>query len=142
MLLLKSVIGLDIGGAKLKAAHVGGMARLQPFELWKHPSGLSDSLRKLLAALPSADLLAVTMTGELCDCFETKRQGVLSILDAVAQAAGTTPIQVWRNDGQFVTLSSAQLDPLPLAAANWLPLPTFVARYPPRAPAPPIPIAP
>jgi probable H4MPT-linked C1 transfer pathway protein len=132
---LKSIIGLDIGGANLKAAHVGGMARLQPFELWKNPSGLSDSLRKLLATLPSADLLAVTMTGELCDCFETKRQGVLSILDAVAQAAGTTPIQVWRNDGRFVNLSSAQLDPLPIAAANWLALATVVGRYAARGPA-------
>jgi len=132
---LKSIIGLDIGGANLKAAHVGGMARLQPFELWKDPTRLSDSLRELLATLPSANLLAVTLTGELCDCFETKRQGVLSILDAVAQAAGTTPIQVWRNDGRFVNLSSAQLDPLPIAAANWLALATFVGRYAPRGPA-------
>jgi probable H4MPT-linked C1 transfer pathway protein len=69
------------------------------------------------------------MTGELCDCFETKRQGVLSILDAVAQAADATPIQVWRNDGRFVSPSSAQLDPLPVAAANWLALATFVGRY-------------
>ncbi|MFL5243799.1 MAG: hydantoinase/oxoprolinase family protein [Gemmataceae bacterium] len=126
---MKSVIGLDIGGANLKAAHTSGVARLQPFELWKNPSGLADSVRALLATLPPADFLAVTMTGELCDCFETKRQGVSSILEAVAQAAGATPVQVWRNDGQFVSLSSAPLDPLPIAAANWLALATFVGRY-------------
>src|SRR5205807_39982 len=64
-----------------------------------------------------------------CDCFETKRQGVLFLLDAVAQAAGATPVQVWRNDGRFVGLSFAPLDPLPVAAANWLALAMFVGRY-------------
>ena len=35
---------------------------------------------------PAADRLAVTMTGELCDCFRTKAEGVLHILAAVDAA--------------------------------------------------------
>ena len=35
----RPVIGLDVGGANLKAAHTNGAARSQPFALWKNPNG-------------------------------------------------------------------------------------------------------
>jgi probable H4MPT-linked C1 transfer pathway protein len=126
-----SVLGLDIGGANLKAAHTDGCARLQPFELWRHPAGLPAALRALIDAMPPADTLAVTMTGELCDCFETKRQGVRAILDAVATVAGSRRVRVWRSDARLVSVSEAQAAPLAAAAANWLALATFVGRYAP-----------
>ena len=97
----RSVLGLDVGGANLKAAHTNGAARSRPFALWKDPGGLTDALRGLIAEMPPADVLAVTMTGELCDCFESKRQGVLAILDAVEAAAAGKPIRVWSIDGRF-----------------------------------------
>jgi probable H4MPT-linked C1 transfer pathway protein len=127
----RAVLGLDVGGANLKAAHVGGAARSVPFALWKDPAGLPDALRSLVASMPPAERLAVTMTGELCDCFESKRQGVHAILDAVEAAAGTTPVRVWRNDGQFVDVEEARITPLRVAAANWLALATFAGRYAP-----------
>src|SRR5215472_10750340 len=97
-----AVLGLDIGGANLKAAHSGGHATSVPFELWKAPTLLPQALCRLRDDIPPAGALAVTMTAELCDCFESKRQGVLAILDAVAVTAGPTPVRVWRNDGRFV----------------------------------------
>src|SRR5947208_2946217 len=130
-----SVLGLDIGGANLKACHTSGGTCLKPFELWKDPSRLAAALRDLLAEMPSADLLAVTMTGELCDCFETKRQGVNFILDAVEDAAGTCPVRVWRTDGRFVEIAVARATPLLAAAANWLALATFAGRHAPTGPA-------
>src|SRR5271169_3301274 len=99
-----SVLGLDIGGANLKAAHTNGQARSQPFELWTNPAGLADALASLLQEMPPRDQLAVTMTGELCDCFETKRQGATAILGAVQQAAGSTCVRVWNNEGRFADL--------------------------------------
>ena len=131
----RSVLGLDIGGANLKAAHVGGGVRTQPFELWKNPAGLSAALRLLLQELPVHDELAVTMTGELCDCFETKRQGVTAILDAVTAVAAGKPVWVWRNDGRLVDSAAARVEPLPVAAANWLALATFAVRFAPSGPA-------
>src|SRR5262249_3412029 len=80
---MPSVFGLDIGGANLRAAHGSGAAGTQPFALWRDPAGLAPSLRRRTETLPAGDIWAVTMTGELCDCFETKRQGVAFILDAV-----------------------------------------------------------
>jgi probable H4MPT-linked C1 transfer pathway protein len=124
-----SVLGLDIGGANLKAANTTGQAHSLRFELWKIPAGLAEALGTLLREMPSYERLAVTMTGELCDCFETKRQGVTSILDAVKAAAGSLPVRVWNNQGHFTDLDAARSTPLPVAAANWLALATFAGRY-------------
>lgn len=107
------------------------MARSQPFELWKRPEHLARALCQLLAEFQPFERLAVTMTGELCDCFETKRQGVRSILRATAAAAPGTAIQVWTTAGIFAELAAAVEDPLPAAAANWLALATFCGRWAP-----------
>src|SRR5207248_2423845 len=109
---MTSVLGLDIGGANLKAAHRDGTARLRPFALWKQPERLPAALRALLAEMPARDVLAVTMTGELCDCFATKRDGVHAILDAVEQVAGGTPVLVWTTAGRFTDTAAARRDPL------------------------------
>ena len=90
---------------------------------------------RLIAEMPSADLLAVTMTGELCDCFESKRQGVNAILDAVEAAAHGKPVRVWRTDGRFMDLTDVRRNPLMAAAANWLALATFAGGYVPKGPA-------
>ena len=129
------VLGLDIGGANLKAAHSNGGARTQPFALWKSPAQLPDALRELLQGWPPHDLLAVTMTGELCDCFAGKRQGVEAILQAVSMVAGREPVRVWLTDGRFVDLSEARADPLRAAASNWLALAVFAGRLAPPGPA-------
>ena len=132
---MAAVLGLDIGGANLKAAHTAGPARSRPFALWKDPAGLPAALSALIGEMPRADRLAVTMTGELCDCFETKREGVAAILDAVEGAAGDQPVRVWRNDGRFVDTTAARAEPLKAAAANWLALATFAGRFAPKGPA-------
>ena len=125
------VIGLDVGGANLKAANTEGEARSQPFELWKNPDGLGAALRRLMEGWRWPEQFAVTMTGELCDCFETKREGVAAILDAVQGVAGATPVRVWTNQGRFVDLLAAKADAPPCAAANWLALATFAGRFAP-----------
>jgi hypothetical protein len=128
---LMAVLGLDIGGANLKVAHSEAMARSVPFALWKQPGDLSARLRALLASIPDAPTLAVTMTGELCDCWESKRHGVLAILDAIESVAGTRTVAIWNNQGQFLTLSQSRSDPLSVASANWLATATFAGRYAP-----------
>jgi probable H4MPT-linked C1 transfer pathway protein len=128
------ILGLDIGGANLKAAHSSG-ARLQPFELWKDPAGLSVALRTLLDGMPAFDRLAVTMTGELCDCFPTRREGVLAILQAVEAIAQDRSVRVWRNDGRLVKLAEARAKPLLAASANWLALAAYAGRFAPTGPA-------
>ncbi len=124
-----TILGLDIGGANLKAATVDKRAVSVPFALWKQPDRLPAALAEVLSQFPDTTELAVTMTGELCDCFETKRQGVHAILAAAQKASGDRPVKVWSSDGVFVTAEEARRDHLKVAAANWHALATFAGRY-------------
>ena len=42
------VVGLDIGGANLKAADAGGRAVTRPFAVWKAPEKLAAEVGRLL----------------------------------------------------------------------------------------------
>ncbi len=125
------VLGLDIGGANLKAATHDKRAVSVPFPLWKQPDKLPAALAELVAKFPDAEELAVTMTGELCDCFETKRDGVHAIIAAVRFASGGRRIRVWSTDSVFVDSEEAKRNHLKVAAANWHALATFAGREAP-----------
>jgi probable H4MPT-linked C1 transfer pathway protein len=86
----------------------------------------------LVARFPDAGELAVTMTGELCDCFETKRDGVNAILTAVENVSRSRRIRVWSTDGVFVAPPTARANHLKVAAANWHALAMFAGRYSPH----------
>jgi probable H4MPT-linked C1 transfer pathway protein len=118
----QSVLALDIGGANIKAAHSQGLVFHQPFELWKQPDGLGRQLQAIIGRVPKLDLLAVTMTGELCDCFGTSREGVLTILAAVISATRSLPLLVWTKSSGLVEPETAMALPNEVAAANWLAL--------------------
>jgi probable H4MPT-linked C1 transfer pathway protein len=129
------VLGLDIGGANLKAATADKRAASVPFPLWKQPDKLPAALAGLVAKFPDADEFAVTMTGELCDCYETKRQGVNAILTGVQNVSRSYPIRVWSTDGKFLNVEEARKDYLKVASANWHALATFAGGYVPDGPA-------
>jgi probable H4MPT-linked C1 transfer pathway protein len=125
------VLGLDIGGANLKAADSAGRALQRPFALWRSPDRLAAELRLLIEPFLPVARLAVTMTGELCDCFATKADGVRHILDAVANAAGPAPWKAFGIDGTLLCPEEAREHPLAVAAANWLALAAFAGRFVP-----------
>jgi len=125
-------IGLDIGGANVKAADVDGRALTRPFAVWKSPGTLSAILHEVLSQFAPAELLAVTMTAELADCFETKTDGVDSILRSVEEVAGDTPLFVWQTGAEFVQPAVAREIPLLVAAANWHALATWAGRLVPE----------
>jgi hypothetical protein len=85
----------------------------------------------LAARLPPFDAVALTMTGELADCFSTRAEGVCAILDACAQAFPERPEYVWETTGRFATPSDVRGQPLAAAAANWHALATFSGRMVP-----------
>lgn len=122
-------LALDIGGANLKVADGLGHAESFPFELWREPDQLTQELRTLIAQAPSCDRLAVTMTGELADCFETKAAGVTFILDALQRAADGRHTRVYLSDGLLVTPQVAKTRPASVAAANWHALARFATRF-------------
>lgn len=126
-----STVGLDVGGANLKLAHDNGIARCDPFALWQFPDSLGTRLDSLLAAMPGFDRIALTMTGELCDCYASRRDGVRHITECVQQCAGGRAVVVWSLRGRFVTPEDARANPAQCAAANWHALATWVSQqYP------------
>ncbi len=125
-----TVLGLDIGGANLKAADGRGWARSVPFALWREPSVLSSALRKLVVLAPNFDRIAVTMTAELCDCFRSKAEGVRHILGAVVEVfLPEHDVRVYLVDGRLGPIESALERPELAAASNWHVLARFAGRY-------------
>jgi (4-(4-[2-(gamma-L-glutamylamino)ethyl]phenoxymethyl)furan-2-yl)methanamine synthase len=138
---MSNILALDIGGANIKVANGRGYARSWPFALWKAPDLLAEKLKECLAAAPQADEIAITMTGELCDCFETKREGVESIVQATQTASrlvpspvtagpvNSTSVSFYQTTGKFVSAYEACENHLLTAASNWHALATFAAKY-------------
>jgi (4-(4-[2-(gamma-L-glutamylamino)ethyl]phenoxymethyl)furan-2-yl)methanamine synthase len=140
-------IGLDIGGANLKISD-GVRSYARPFPLWRSPERLTEQLRLLveeftcqeqtaldaqrstLNALPS---VAATMTGELADCFDSRRSGVAFILDSLERACRGRELSLWCTAGEFLTVGQAREFPMLVAAANWHALATWAGRMAPTA---------
>jgi probable H4MPT-linked C1 transfer pathway protein len=127
-----NVLGFDIGGAHIKVAHTDGTATQRSFALWKQPRRLTAELTALRRMAPLHDLIAITMTGELCDCYASKRDGVHAILRAVQRMADETPVRVWTTHGRFVSLSEAKHEWLAVAAANWMATACWVGKLVPH----------
>ncbi len=122
------VLGLDIGGANIKAATDTAEAISVSFDIWRNPDHLSQVLTPIVSQFAAAKLLAVTMTAELADCFASKAEGIDRILRSVESVAAGRPIRVWQTSGEFVEPEIARDEPCLTAAANWHAQATFVGR--------------
>jgi probable H4MPT-linked C1 transfer pathway protein len=126
------ILGLDIGGANLELATDDGRAVSAAFPLWRLPETLAARLRELAEPLGEPERVAVTMTGELADCFATKAEGVDRILASVESAFAGKPIAVWSTAGRFVSPREARERPLETAAANWHAQASWAGRFVPQ----------
>jgi probable H4MPT-linked C1 transfer pathway protein len=140
-----TVLGLDIGGANIKAANEIGRSVSRPFAIWRAPESLTDEVTAILAQFTETRLVAVTMTAELADCFTTKREGVRFILGSIEKAVANSvvdrttaavpvksfdrvPVVVWTTEGRFVDVNLAKEQTAKVAAANWHALTTWSAQ--------------
>ena len=122
-------LAFDIGGANLKIADGQGYAVSVAFPLWKEPGRLTEKLRQAIEQAPPSDQIAVTMTGELADCFATKQEGVTFIVEAVQAAADARGLKVYINTGVLVGPEIVLRNPLLGAATNWHALASYAGRY-------------
>lgn len=122
-----SIVGIDIGGANLKFASVDGRIHSQAFPMWTRWKGLSSSLREGLATFGSVTDVAITMTGELADCFLDRGEGVRHIAESVQQACGESRAAFYNIRGQFVSCDVAVRQIDEIAASNWHALASLVA---------------
>jgi len=124
-----AVLAFDIGGANLKAADGKGYVQHRAFPLWKQPEQLAGALAEMIGRAPPAERIAVTMTGELADCYPTKAEGVQSIVKAALKATADHEVLIYLTDGRFVQPHEAIKQPLLAAASNWHALASFAAQY-------------
>ncbi|GIW98921.1 MAG: hypothetical protein KatS3mg111_2254 [Pirellulaceae bacterium] len=125
-----NIVGADIGGANLKLATCDGRTWSVPFAMWQQADELSQWLLRGLHALeiePSEVQLAVTMTGELADCFPTRRAGVRHILAQAADIVSRPEqVAVYTVDGHWWNIEQAVTNPWEVAASNWRALAQWV----------------
>ena len=132
----KSILAIDIGGANLKVCYCAPGSKRKVFtihfEMSHHVDELFDAIKLITRQIPDKpDLWLITMTGELCDCFINRKQGVQRILGAVSAVAGDTPVKVWSMMGQFVEVDCALEDIDSIASANWHAQATWISqKYP------------
>lgn len=129
------VVGIDIGGANLKLARTDGTSHSSYFPLWSDHQQLAARLQRLLQQFCSPMSvndcrLALTMTGEMADCFATRGSGVQAILSHVAAAAPGAQIFVYGVDGSWLSPATASDDPWRVASSNWHALASWLARAP------------
>jgi probable H4MPT-linked C1 transfer pathway protein len=126
-----AVIGLDIGGANTKAAFLrtknGCVEELRTvihyFPLWKDPENLASVLSMLKEKVSGSarlDGVGLTMTAELSDAYQTKREGVNDVLACAVKAFTDLPVFVLDVDATLRSMDDAMSEPLGVAAANWV----------------------
>ncbi len=131
-----NVLGLDIGGANIKAATSDGACFCRAFPIWQNKEGLFQELKQLPCLSDSHyDIIALTMTAELADCFESKSEGVAYVVRTVADAFPDSVLRVWTTSGEFFEPDYAIELPQLVAAANWHALATWAGRAVPVGPA-------
>ncbi|MHA1578610.1 MAG: hydantoinase/oxoprolinase family protein [Candidatus Freyarchaeota archaeon] len=135
-------LGLDVGGVNTKAValNVDTPETVKNreflsvyFPIWEHSLAelpqLMKRVRNDLCGDRSPSALGVTMTAELSDAYQTKREGVNHVLDSVGEAFPETKVWVVDVDGDLVTVSEARKRPLRVAAANWAATAWMVGRH-------------
>ncbi len=121
-------LAFDVGGANIKLATNDGFTESRAFPLWKHPDRLADELKSMVADAPTCDSVVATMTGELADCYSSKRDGVRSIVEALRECGKGRPLSIYMTDGTFVGPDQACEQFMLAAASNWHALASYAAR--------------
>lgn len=116
-------VGLDIGGANIKFASTAkesdGPVEQIAFPFWKEKDRLDKVLQQLAAHVAPNDLVGVTMTAELADCFRDKKSGVNFVVQAVESVFEHHAPLYYQTNGQMCNAATAVKDWHLVAAANW-----------------------
>ena len=117
------VIGWDIGGAHLKAVRVEASrvrAAVQAATpLWLGLDSLEAAFTEIQAQFGATDWHAITMTGELCDAFASRREGVTGLSAIAERHLDPKASRLYAGRAGFVPLADASSHADDIASANW-----------------------
>ena len=132
----RPAIGWDLGGVHVKVAlaEAGAIrAAVQvPCPLWRGLPALDEALASLPDWARTPADHAVTMTGELTDCFTSRSEGVREL---AGWAAGSLQgaVQIYAGRSGFLEPDRAYGAAADVASANWHATASLVARHLPDA---------
>jgi len=126
------VLGFDVGGAHLKAARIEDGRVTSAVEvacpLWLGLDRLDAAFAEARKAVGAAPLNAVTMTGELCDIFPTRAEGVARLCAKVT-ASLPGDIRFYGGGEGWLTAELAAAKTDAVASANWHATAWLAARF-------------
>lgn len=140
------ILGLDIGGANTKAALVKfkneeileSFSYIEYFPFWEKTINeiphmferiISNLIQKNNFQLIGIDYIAITITAELSDAFQTKREGIITILNALDRVFDKEKMFFINNEGEYIDIEEAREEYLKIAAANWVSTALFLGRF-------------
>lgn len=130
------VAGLDVGGAHLKVALAEGGSLVAAGQfvcpLWQGLDRLDAALAEARSLTGRAERVAVTMTGELSDLFESRRHGVEALVQHLVQAFGLGT-RFWIGSMGFGSAADAIKHHTLTGSTNFLATATLVASRRPDA---------
>jgi probable H4MPT-linked C1 transfer pathway protein len=120
---MQQIIGWDVGGAHLKAARAenGVIVRAAQIAcpLWLGAAELDRAFYEAESALGRAPLNAITMTGELCDAFATREEGVAGLAAIMVRLLGPGRAVFYAGRSGFVESHEIPGHASAIASANW-----------------------
>lgn len=142
------ILGLDIGGANTKAALIAykdkhiiqSSSFLEYFPFWEQNlKNLDELFQRIIAyfkftseMLQSLSIIAITITAELSDAFQTKREGILTLLKVLRKVFDEEKLAFISTENRFVKLEHVKKNPLSIAAANWVSTSMFLGKFEPN----------
>ena len=126
------VVGWDVGGAHLKAARaengriVDAVQVASPLRLGLEQ--LARSFVEAKARIGTADLHAVTMTGELADTFSSRVDGVEKLAALAVSELAPARVSLYAGRGGFIAPQAARQHADEIASANWFASASLAAR--------------
>ncbi|MHA1150074.1 MAG: hydantoinase/oxoprolinase family protein [Promethearchaeota archaeon] len=143
---IQTILGLDIGGANTKAALIqirdsniiNTVSYIEYFPFWEQTlSDIHIIFKKINTnvvesknySLVDIDYIAIAITAELSDAFQTKKEGILIILKALSEVYPIDKLAFISNRGIYIDYNIAFNNPLEIAAANWVSTALFLGIY-------------
>ena len=126
------IVGWDLGGVHVKALLVEAgrvVAAVQaPCRLWRGVPALDETFATLPDWVRGEADHAVTMTGELTDCFADRADGV-DQLSAWAAATLAGRVRIYAGRAGFVAPEAARAHAADIASANWHATAALIGRH-------------
>ncbi|MDH3526807.1 MAG: hypothetical protein OEN52_00665 [Gammaproteobacteria bacterium] len=133
------IMGWDLGGAHLKAAHLDDRGKVRqviqlPCPLWLGLEHLRRAVDEVMAAVPARIRYhAVTMTGELVDLFDSRAQGVQQLASVMEEKLAPADIGFYAGYDGFLQPHAVANTADKISSSNWLASASFVAQCIPQA---------